>query len=89
MTADEILMKIASIFSEITGTDQEAITRDSHLRNDLAITSLDLIESAVRIEQMSGVRMEESIFSGFTTVGDVVDYLEQKSQSSPTMKASN
>lgn len=89
MTGDEILAQIASVFSDITGAEPESINRNSHLRNDLTATSLDLIEAAVRIEQLSGVRMEESIFSGFSTVGDVVDYLGQKSQSSSTMKASN
>lgn len=89
MTGDDILAKLASLLSDITGIDPRTITRDTHLRNDLPITSLDLIELAVRSEQMSGVRMEDSIFSGFTTIGDVVDYMERESESSPTMKASN
>ncbi len=88
MTGDEILPQVASILSDITGRAPDTITRDSHLRNDLTITSLDLIESAVRIEQMSGVRMEDSIVSEFTTVGQLVDYLEQESHSSPRMNAS-
>ena len=63
--------------SKATGVSADDIERDSSLE-DLGATSLALIELTVRMEQEFGVRFEEKTAAGFTTVGEVVDYVDAR-----------
>ncbi|APT93647.1 hypothetical protein CPHO_03755 [Corynebacterium phocae] len=61
------------MISSVTGGDEPA--REDRLDN-IGVTSLDLIELAVRVEQKFGVRVDEATAQGFNTVGDVVAYID-------------
>lgn len=49
---------------------------EAHLVDDLGMDSLAVVEFVVRVEEATGVRIEDADAAGFRTLGDVVDYVE-------------
>lgn len=58
--------------------DLSGMTEDSHLVNDLGLNSVGVLYIVIAIEEFFGVEFEDVGFGDFATVGDVVDYIEQK-----------
>jgi acyl carrier protein len=57
--------------------DAAKITLDAHLYNDLDIDSIDAVDLAVRLKQLTGKRLQPDVFKKVRTVGDVVDALAE------------
>ena len=57
--------------------DQDDITMDAELANDLGINSIELADLVMLCEDRFGIEINDDI-RGFTTVGDVVNYLESQ-----------
>ncbi|GAB3589706.1 hypothetical protein GCM10027580_00470 [Corynebacterium faecale] len=72
----QTLTTLITILSDVGGVDSDDITTDSRLRDDLAISSLNLIEAVVLVEDAFGVRIEDADVQGFSTVGDVITFVE-------------
>ena len=70
----EVLKEIIAEVAELNGTT--SISMDSHLRNDLNISSLEALEVLLLAEERLGVKISEEALQGFTTFGDVVRWLE-------------
>lgn len=70
----EHLPQLASIIEEASGIESEAIQPEAKI-SELGIDSLSLIEIAVRTEDTFGVRLDDSTVLGFTTVGEMLDYI--------------
>jgi acyl carrier protein len=71
----EILMEVQGRMAEMFELDPASIREDSLLREDLDLDSLDAIDLAVRIQELTGARVEESDLRKVRTVGDVVDLI--------------
>ncbi len=56
--------------------EEEKITMDAELSNDLGINSIELAELVMRCEETFGVDIQDDEIHSFVTVGDVVKYLE-------------
>lgn len=78
----EIIRKVNEIIVKNTEHDEEKISRDAYLRNDLGMDSLDLIEIHTEIDQRFSVFVPDHVVEGIKTVGDVYDaaayYVKQK-----------
>lgn len=78
----EIIRKVNEIIVKNTEHDEEKISRDADLRNDLGMDSLDLIEIHTEIDQRFSVFVPDHVVEGIKTVGDVYDaaayYVKQK-----------
>lgn len=72
----EVLASLTKILSDVGGVTPEDISPESRLIDDLAISSLNLIEAIVQVEDAFGVRIEDADVQGFTTVGDVITFIE-------------
>ena len=68
--------KFADLLVEEIQINRKDITMDAKLTNDLGINSVELYELAMLCEEKFGITMEEDDVRTFTTVGDVVKYLE-------------
>lgn len=73
----DMLSTLARILADVGGVAAEEITVESRLSEDLAISSLNLIEAVVHVEDTFGVRVEDEDIQDFTTVGDVVAFIEK------------
>ncbi len=56
--------------------DENDITMDAELSNDLGINSIELADLVMQCEDKFGIEIKDDDIRGFTTVRDVVAYLE-------------
>ncbi|WP_297008466.1 acyl carrier protein [uncultured Corynebacterium sp.] len=73
-TAEDVttLGRIARIIEDVSGVDKESVTADSDLSAGLDLSSLSLIEVAVKMEDALRVRLEDEDIWSARTVGDLV-----------------
>lgn len=71
----EILALLQDAATKLLGPEAPTLTDDLELGTD-SIDSLELIEVMIEVEDRVGVRFDEDEFDGVTTVGALVDILE-------------
>jgi acyl carrier protein len=76
MTRDEIFTEVQKNLAEMFSLDVSAITENSRLRDDLDLDSIDAIDLAVRLQDLTGKRVDESRLREVRTVRDVVELIE-------------
>lgn len=57
--------------------DRDSITPDAHLFDDLQLTSLDIVDIAMYIEEEFGIILEEEDLAEVSTVQSFLDMLEK------------
>ena len=75
MDRDEIFEKVRTIISEKLGVEEDEVTEESTLDEDLGADSLDLVDLTMAIEDEFGLRVEDEELEKIKTVGDVVNKL--------------
>ena len=73
-----ILEKVKEILVEELDVEEENITLESKIKDDLGADSLDLFELISKIEDELDVTIEEEDYSKLVTVQNIVDYIESK-----------
>lgn len=61
--------------------DAEPPALDSRLGEDLGLDSLTIVEFFVRLEESSGVRIADEDIAELTTLGDAVEYIDERRKS--------
>ena len=69
--------KFVSLLVEELQIDPAEITMEAELSNDLGINSIELADLVMICEEKFGITIEDDDIRKFTTVGDVVAYLEE------------
>ncbi|MBR3201283.1 MAG: acyl carrier protein [Mogibacterium sp.] len=64
--------KIISILAEVAGVPAESIGVDTRLIADLGLSSFDVADAAVMVEQEYGIRIPDERFQEMETVADVL-----------------
>ncbi|KWA05619.1 acyl carrier protein [Burkholderia cepacia] len=72
MTDAEILERIRAIFQENFAIEPEHVTSDTHLFEELDLDSIDAVDLAIKLQEMTGKRIKPEEFKSVRTVGDVV-----------------
>ena len=73
-----IFNKIRTIIAEQFGIDEDSITMDTNILEDLEADSLDIVELSMSIEgEFSLDEMQEEDLKGLRTVGDLVDLVSK------------
>ena len=68
--------KFADLLVDELQIDRDDITMDAELSNDLGINSIELADLVMLCEEKFGIEINDEDIRKFTTVGDVVSYLE-------------
>lgn len=68
--------KFANLLVEELQIDKKDITLEAELSNDLGINSIELADLVMLCEEKFGIEITDDDIRTFTTVGDVVNYLE-------------
>ena len=68
--------KFVEVLVEELQIDRDEITMDAELSNDLGINSIELADLVMLCEDKFGIEINDEDIRKFTTVGDVVAYLE-------------
>ncbi|HKY09477.1 MAG TPA: acyl carrier protein [Candidatus Binatia bacterium] len=75
-TKDEIYPWVVDILHEMFGLDKSKITPEANLYSNLDIDSIDAVDLAVKLKQLTGKRLQPEVFKSVRTVQDVVDALD-------------
>jgi len=75
MTKEDIYPMLVDMLHEMFELDTSKITLDANLYSDLDIDSIDAVDLAVRLKELTGKRMRPEVFKSVRTVQDVVDAL--------------
>ncbi|WP_175907217.1 acyl carrier protein [Burkholderia sp. BCC1640] len=72
MTDAEILERIRAIFHENFAIEPERVTPDTHLFEELDLDSIDAVDLAIKLQEMTGRRIKPEEFKSVRTVDDVI-----------------
>jgi acyl carrier protein len=78
MSDRAVLGKIIQALAEYLKRDASSISQSHHLREDLGLDSMAVIELLYRIEETFNLQIPDQDLSGLTTVGSVADYVQSR-----------
>ena len=61
---------------ETLGCEEEQVTPEASLADDLGADSLAAVELVMALEEASGIKIDDADVPGLKTVGDIMKYLE-------------
>ena len=75
MSKDQLQAWVIDLLAEMFELDKAQLSAQSNLYADLDIDSIDAVDLAVKLKQLTGKRLLPEVFKNIRTVGDVVDAL--------------
>ncbi len=76
--ANDLESKVTSIIVEKLGVEESDITPEASFTNDLGADSLDTVELIMEFEKEFDITIPDEDAEKIATVGDAVEYLQQK-----------
>lgn len=73
-----MLEKVKEIIEDKLNLEGVEITAESNFKDDLNADSLDLFELIMALEDEFGVEIPSEDLENIATVGDVIEYIEKK-----------
>lgn len=80
MATENTEEKVIAIVSEQLGVPVEEIARQSSFVDDLKADSLDVVELVMEFEDTFGITIPDDDYEKIRTVGDAIEYIEDKSR---------
>jgi len=78
MTRTEIDQKVRQFLIEDFEIEEEKVTQDATLKDDLGIDSLDFVDIVVIVERLFGFKIVPEELTGVSTLRQFCDYIERK-----------
>jgi acyl carrier protein len=78
MTDAQITEKIIKALADYLKKDPASITEAHHLRDDLGLDSMAVIELLFEIEDAFKIQIPDQDLPGLSTVGSVADYVKER-----------
>jgi acyl carrier protein len=75
VSKEEIYPWLIDILHEMFELDKAKITSEANLYTDLDIDSIDAVDLAVKLKELTGKRLQPEVFKSVRTVQDVVNAL--------------
>jgi len=75
ISKEEIYPMLVDMLHEMFDLDKSKITLNADLYADLDIDSIDAVDLAVKLKEMTGKRLQPEVFKNIRTVQDVIDAL--------------
>ncbi len=75
MSWDGLYGWVVDLLAQMFELDKAAITPQSNLYADLDIDSIDAVDLAAKLKELTGKRLAPDVFKAIRTVGDLVDAL--------------
>ena len=77
----DVFERTKGIIVDLLGVEPEKVTMDANFREDLEADSLDLVELIMAVEEEFGGEISDDEAQKITTVGEAVQYVEQRMMS--------
>jgi acyl carrier protein len=75
MNRDELFAWVADLLAEMFELERDTLTPASNLYADLDIDSIDAVDLAVKLKQLTGKRLQPEVFKSIRTIDDIVGAL--------------
>jgi len=73
-----MLDKVKPLMAEALNLNEDEITLEANLKDDLGIDSLDAVELIMELEDEFDVKIEDEEAQAFVTIADIIKTLESK-----------
>ena len=70
--------EVKNILVEQLYVDESKVVPSARIKDDLGADSLDILQLLMTIEEERGITIPDEVLAGFSTVQDIVDYLESQ-----------
>lgn len=71
-----VFEKVRQILCEQLDVEEDNVTMESNIAEDLGADSLDVVDLIMSIEDEFELEVPDDLVEGIKTVGDVVNYIE-------------
>lgn len=68
--------EVKKIIVDTLGCDEDQVTEDASIMDDLEADSLDLVELHMAFEEALDIKIPDETLAKLQTVGDIVEYLK-------------
>jgi acyl carrier protein len=75
VTPEEVFDRVCAAMNELFEVDPSTVTLQTKLIDDLGLDSIDAIDLAARLEELTQKRLSEESLRSLRTVGDVIDLI--------------
>jgi acyl carrier protein len=69
---EDILFRLKDVLRDTFEIDPSRVTPETHLFTDLQLDSIDAVDLAIQVQDMTGMRIKPEDFKNVRTVSDVV-----------------
>ena len=73
-----VFEKVKKIINVVISIDEEKITLEANLENDLGADSLDAVEIIMLLEDEFDISLDDEATQNIKTVSDLVKFIEEK-----------
>ena len=73
-----IFDRVKAILCEQLDVEDEKVTMDSNIADDLGADSLDVVDLVISLEDEFGLEVPDELIKDVKTVGDLVNYIEEQ-----------
>ena len=78
MAKEEIFDKLQELVVDQLGVEEDEVTMEATMQDDLGADSLDLVDLVMSVEEEFGVKVADEDLENIKTVGDIVNYIEER-----------
>ena len=78
MAKEEIFDKLKELVVDQLGVEEDEVTMEATMQDDLGADSLDLGDLVMSVEEEFGVKVADEDLENIKTVGDIVNYIEER-----------
>ena len=78
MAHEEIFDKLKELVVDQLGVEEDEVTMEATMQDDLGADSLDLVDLVMSVEEEFGVKVADEDLENIKTVGDIVNYIEER-----------
>ena len=72
--------EVKKIIVETLGCDEDKVTPDASVMDDLEADSLDLVELHMAFEEALDIKIPDETLANLRTVGDIAEYLKDAAE---------
>ncbi len=73
-----VFEKVKSIVADQLDVEEEKVTSEANITEDLGADSLDVVDLVMSIEEEFDIEIPDEAVESIKTVGDIVSYIESK-----------
>ncbi len=80
MNKEELLQKLTALVVDQLGVEEDEVTSEANIQDDLDADSLDVVDLVMAVEEEFGVKIADEDLENIKTVGDMVDYIDENKE---------